>query len=49
MLTEIDREEVSRGVIEGLEGQAIAARIGRSPYRKSSPPEGPNCQTPIDG
>jgi len=31
MLTEIDREEISRGVVEGLEGQAIAARIGRSP------------------
>ncbi|MGH3698272.1 MAG: IS30 family transposase [Pseudonocardiaceae bacterium] len=30
-LTEVDREEISRGVAEGLEGKVIAARIGRSP------------------
>lgn len=30
-LTEVDREEISRGVAEGLEGEVIAARIGRSP------------------
>ena len=31
MLTEIDREEISRGTVEGVEGLVIAARIGRSP------------------
>lgn len=31
MLTEADREEISRGVAEGLEGKVIAARIGRCP------------------
>ncbi len=31
MLTEQDREEISRGVVAGLEGQVIAARIGRCP------------------
>jgi IS30 family transposase len=31
MLTEIDREEISRGIVEGLEVQVIAVRIGRSP------------------
>jgi IS30 family transposase len=31
MLTEDDREEISRGIAEGLEGQAIAERIGRCP------------------
>ena len=29
MLTEVDREEISRGIAEGLEGKVIAARIGR--------------------
>jgi hypothetical protein len=28
MLTETDREEISRGIVEGLEVQVIAARIG---------------------
>ncbi|MGH3831566.1 MAG: IS30 family transposase [Pseudonocardiaceae bacterium] len=31
MVTEADREEISRGVAEGLEVKVIAARIGRSP------------------
>jgi transposase, IS30 family len=31
MLTEIDREEISCGTVEGVEGLVIAARIGRSP------------------
>jgi transposase, IS30 family len=31
MLTETDREEISRGIVEGLEVQVIVARIGRSP------------------
>jgi IS30 family transposase len=31
MLTDQDREEISRGVVEGLEEQVIAARMGRSP------------------
>ncbi|MGQ0572891.1 MAG: IS30 family transposase [Pseudonocardia sp.] len=31
MLTEADREEISRGIAEQLEGKAIAARIGRCP------------------
>ena len=31
MLTLEDREEISRGISEGLSGQEIAARIGRSP------------------
>ncbi|MGB8200504.1 MAG: IS30 family transposase, partial [Pseudonocardiaceae bacterium] len=31
MLTETDREEISRGIVEGVEGRVIAARIGRSP------------------
>ena len=31
MLTETDREEISRGIVEGLEVQVIAARIDRSP------------------
>lgn len=31
MLTEQDREEISRGTIAGLEGRVIAVRIGRSP------------------
>src|SRR3954469_15206328 len=31
MLTEADREEISRGVAENLEGRQIAARIGRCP------------------
>ncbi len=31
MLTEADREEISRGIAEGLEGRVIAARIGRCP------------------
>jgi len=31
MLTETDREEISRGMIAGLEGRVIAARIGRCP------------------
>ncbi|MGH3756135.1 MAG: IS30 family transposase [Pseudonocardiaceae bacterium] len=30
-LTEVDREEISRGIAGGLEGKVIAARIGRSP------------------
>ncbi|MGH3936028.1 MAG: helix-turn-helix domain-containing protein [Pseudonocardiaceae bacterium] len=29
MLTETDREEISRGIAEGLEGKVIATRIGR--------------------
>jgi IS30 family transposase len=31
MLTDADREEISRGIVEGLEGQQIAARIRRCP------------------
>jgi IS30 family transposase len=31
MLTETDREEISRGIVEGVEVRVIAARIGRSP------------------
>jgi transposase, IS30 family len=31
MLTEADREEISRGIAEDLEGKVIAARIGRCP------------------
>ncbi len=31
MLTETDREEISRGIVAGREGQVIAARIGRCP------------------
>jgi transposase, IS30 family len=31
MLTEVDREEISRGIAEGMEGKVIAARIGRCP------------------
>jgi transposase, IS30 family len=31
MLTEADREEISRGIAENLEGKRIAARIGRCP------------------
>lgn len=31
MLTEADREEISRGIAEDLEGKVIAERIGRSP------------------
>ncbi len=31
MLTEADREEISRGIAEKLEGTVIAARIGRCP------------------
>ena len=31
MLTEADREEISRGIAEQLEGKQIAARIGRCP------------------
>ena len=31
MLTEADREEISRGVAENLQGRQIAARIGRCP------------------
>ncbi|MCA1694184.1 MAG: helix-turn-helix domain-containing protein, partial [Actinobacteria bacterium] len=31
MLTETDREEISRGIVAGLEVQVIAVRIGRSP------------------
>jgi transposase, IS30 family len=31
MLTEVDREGISRGIAENLEGTAIAERIGRSP------------------
>jgi len=31
MLTEADREEISRGIVEGLTGTVIAARIGRCP------------------
>ncbi len=31
MLTEQDREEISRGIVAGLQGQVIAARIGRCP------------------
>ncbi|MGH3572801.1 MAG: transposase, partial [Pseudonocardiaceae bacterium] len=31
MLTEADREEISRGIAENLEGTVIAARIGRCP------------------
>ncbi|MGH3710128.1 MAG: helix-turn-helix domain-containing protein, partial [Pseudonocardiaceae bacterium] len=29
MVTEADREEISRGIAEGVEGKVIAARIGR--------------------
>jgi IS30 family transposase len=31
MLTDADREEISRGIAEGLAGKVIAARIGRCP------------------
>ncbi len=31
LVTEADREEISRGIVEGVEGKVIAARIGRSP------------------
>jgi IS30 family transposase len=31
MLTPADREEISRGVVEGLQGKQIAAGIGRCP------------------
>ena len=31
MLTEADREEISRGITEQAEGQVIAERIGRDP------------------
>ncbi|MDP9375171.1 MAG: helix-turn-helix domain-containing protein, partial [Chloroflexota bacterium] len=31
MLTMVDREEISRGLAEGLELREIAARIGRNP------------------
>lgn len=31
MLTETDREEISRGIAEDLEGKVIAARIGLCP------------------
>lgn len=31
MLTEADREEISRGIAEGERGRVIAARIGRCP------------------
>ncbi|MGH3830485.1 MAG: transposase [Pseudonocardiaceae bacterium] len=31
MLTEVDREEISRGAAEGVEVKVVAARIGRSP------------------
>jgi IS30 family transposase len=31
MLTEADREEISRGIAEELEGTVIATRIGRCP------------------
>ena len=31
MLTDADREEISRGIAENLEGKLIAARIGRCP------------------
>jgi len=31
MLTETDREEISRGIAEQLEGWVIAERIGRDP------------------
>jgi transposase, IS30 family len=31
MLTEADREEISRGIAENLQGKQIAARIGRCP------------------
>ncbi|MGH3699732.1 MAG: transposase [Pseudonocardiaceae bacterium] len=31
MVTEADREEISWGIAEGVEGKVIAARIGRSP------------------
>lgn len=31
MVTEADREEISRGIAEGVEGKVIADRIGRSP------------------
>jgi IS30 family transposase len=31
MLTERDREEITRGIAEGLTGERIAARIGRDP------------------
>ncbi|MGH3873460.1 MAG: helix-turn-helix domain-containing protein [Pseudonocardiaceae bacterium] len=30
-MTEADREEISRGIAEGVEGTVIAARMGRSP------------------
>src|SRR5215210_6917046 len=31
MLTEADREEISRGIAENLPGKVIAARVGRCP------------------
>lgn len=31
MLTEQDQEEISRGVVAGLEGRVIAVRINRCP------------------
>ncbi|MGH3614589.1 MAG: transposase [Pseudonocardia sp.] len=31
MLTEVDREEISRGIAEQAEGRVIAERIGRDP------------------
>ena len=31
MLSAVDREEISRGIAEGVEGAVIAARIGRDP------------------
>ncbi|MGH3927447.1 MAG: helix-turn-helix domain-containing protein, partial [Pseudonocardiaceae bacterium] len=31
MLTDPDREEISRGIAQDLEGKVIAARIGRCP------------------
>ena len=31
MLTEADREEISRGIAEHAEGRVIAERIGRDP------------------
>ncbi|MGQ0776352.1 MAG: hypothetical protein ACT4NY_18320 [Pseudonocardiales bacterium] len=32
MLTEADREEISGGIAEQVEGKVIAARIGRDPW-----------------
>jgi IS30 family transposase len=31
MLTEADREEISRGIAEELDGEVIAVRLGRCP------------------